>query len=73
MRLIRIILNGQPQETREGATVAELLGELSERLQTSRGACAVEVNRALVPRRDHALQRLNHGDEVEIVTLVGGG
>jgi thiazole synthase len=33
----------------------------------------VEVNQALVPRTQHPAQRLNNGDAVEIVTLVGGG
>ena len=36
-------------------------------------ASAVEVNRELVPRRQHAEHALADGDEVEIVTLVGGG
>lgn len=36
-------------------------------------ACAVEVNRALVPRREREGRELKDGDVVEIVTLVGGG
>ena len=36
-------------------------------------ACAVEVNRALVPRRERESRELRDGDVVEIVTLVGGG
>ncbi|MFG0258538.1 MAG: sulfur carrier protein ThiS [Phycisphaerales bacterium JB043] len=35
--------------------------------------CAVEVNRVLVPKREHASRTLSDGDVVEIVTLVGGG
>ena len=35
-------------------------------------ACAVEVNRALVPRRERENRELKDGDVVEIVTLVGG-
>jgi thiamine biosynthesis protein ThiS len=31
------------------------------------------VNLALVPRSRHAERRLDDGDRVEIVTLVGGG
>jgi len=34
---------------------------------------AVEVNRTLVPRALHAALRLADGDQVEIVTFVGGG
>lgn len=36
-------------------------------------ACAVEVNRALVPRQERESRELRDGDVVEIVTLVGGG
>lgn len=66
---MRVTVNGEPKEIREHLSVAELL----EELQANRGACAVEVNRQLVPRRQHADRRLAEGDEVEIVTLVGGG
>jgi len=34
---------------------------------------AVEVNRTLVRRADHAACALQPGDHVEVVTLVGGG
>jgi sulfur carrier protein len=34
---------------------------------------AVERNRDLVPRAQHAACALEAGDRVEIVTLVGGG
>jgi sulfur carrier protein len=34
---------------------------------------AVEVNLELVPRSRHGQHRLEPGDEVEVVTLVGGG
>jgi thiamine biosynthesis protein ThiS len=36
-------------------------------------AYAVEVNRAVVARREHATRTVAAGDRVEIVTLVGGG
>ncbi len=36
-------------------------------------ACAVEVNRSLVPHRERDSRELRDGDAVEIVTLVGGG
>ncbi|MHC4976051.1 MAG: sulfur carrier protein ThiS [Planctomycetota bacterium] len=35
--------------------------------------CAVEINKTLVPKRDHASCTLREGDSIEIVTLVGGG
>jgi len=52
-----------------GSTVAELL----RRLALEGKPVAVEHNRRVVPRAEHASVRLNHGDTLEIVTFVGGG
>jgi thiamine biosynthesis protein ThiS len=52
-----------------GSTVAELL----RRLSLEGKPVAVEHNRRVVPRAEHASVRLNHGDTLEIVTFVGGG
>lgn len=62
-------VNGQPLELAAGATVSALLAQLGYPL----GAVAVERNRAVVPRAAHATTELLSGDEVEIVTFVGGG
>lgn len=67
--MITICVNGQPREAPEGATVAALLAEAG----LAGKPVAVEVNRNLVPARRHAEQTLAEGDQVEIVTLVGGG
>ena len=66
---MEIIVNDQARRVAERITVAQLLGELN--LTTK--YVAVEVNRQLVPRGDHAECRLADGDRLEIVTLVGGG
>lgn len=66
---MQIIVNSDPYELPAEATVADLL----ERLDVSRKGTAVEVNRQLVPRSQHADRALAEGDRVEIVTLVGGG
>jgi thiazole synthase len=65
----RITVNQEPQPLPEPATVAALL----ERLGKDARRVAVEVNRDLVPRAKHAEFRLEAGDAVEVVTLVGGG
>jgi thiamine biosynthesis protein ThiS len=52
-----------------GSTLAELL----RRLSLEGKPVAVEHNRRVVPRAEHASVRLNHGDTLEIVTFVGGG
>ena len=67
--MLRITLNSEPRSFPSPLVVAELLrtlGKDSKKL-------AVEVNRVVVPRSQHEHQALADGDEVEIVTLVGGG
>lgn len=64
-----ITLNGQPRLVPPGTTVAQLVAELGLLPQR----VAVEVNRQLAPRRDHATTPLHEGDVVEVLTFVGGG
>ena len=66
---MKIQVNGQQHEVEPASTVADLI----DRLQLRGAACAVEVNRRVVPGREHPERRLCEGDTVEIVTLVGGG
>jgi sulfur carrier protein len=67
---MQIIYNGQPRVVAESTkTIADLVAELGLRPQL----VAVEVNGQLVPRGKHASQLLSDGDQLEIVTLVGGG
>jgi len=66
---MRITVNGEARDVPDRTTVARLL----EMLSTAGGPVAVEVNREIVPRSLHADRALAPGDEIEIVTLVGGG
>ncbi|MEM7166467.1 MAG: sulfur carrier protein ThiS [Planctomycetota bacterium] len=66
---ITIRLNGDDHEVAAGTTVAQLV----EQLAIGGGAVAVEVNRAIVPKAAHAQHVLVGDDEVEVVTIVGGG
>lgn len=66
--MIELAVNGEAKKT-EAATVADLLQELGLAGQ----AVAVEVNRDVVPKKQHSEVKLNDGDTVELVTLVGGG
>lgn len=61
--------NGQLREVAAGTTVAALLAQLELRP----AFVAVEVNLDLVPRARHGQHVLHSGDQVEVVTLVGGG
>jgi len=66
---LEILLNGEPREVEDSVTLAELL----QRLEMNPRYVAVERNRELVPRAEHAACRLQPDDKLEIVTLVGGG
>lgn len=66
---IKVSVNGEAIDLPAGSTIAELL----EQLRLDKARVAVEHNRRVVPRAEHAALRLNHGDHLEIVTFVGGG
>ena len=65
---MKIKVNGEEREVAEGANVFALLAEAKLKPQL----VAVEVNKRLV-RSEKYHQPLKAGDEVEIVTFVGGG
>ena len=66
---MEIILNGEPKVIDSGTTIATLIEDLG----LAQAICAAEVNKAVVPKREHAERLLSEGDRVELVTLVGGG
>ncbi len=66
--MIELEVNGEVKKT-DATTIAALLAELGLAGQ----AVAVEVNQHVVPRKRHGETELNHGDKIELVTLVGGG
>ncbi len=64
-----VVVNGETRSIASGTTVAGLIAELG--LADRR--VAVERNREVVPRAQHASTLLVPGDKVEVVTFVGGG
>jgi sulfur carrier protein len=66
---VKIEVNGEAREIESGTTVARLI----EALKMQPRFLAVERNFELVPRARHAECVLADGDQLEIVTLVGGG
>ncbi len=66
---MQLEVNGEPREVANGVTVAKLLAQL----EVTTKHVAVELNRELLPRDQHATHSLAEGDALEIVTLVGGG
>lgn len=66
---MRVMVNGKDQQIEPQTTIADLVAGFN--LQPKH--VAVEVNCDLVPRREYPNRKLEEGDQVEIVTLVGGG
>ena len=66
---MEVFVNGAPREIAPGASIATLLTELNLDVRH----VAVECNLELVPRAQHADHKLQPGDKLEVVTLVGGG
>jgi len=66
---MQIHLNGQSRTLERPASVTELL----DQLELDPRRVAVEINEDLVPRKNFAETTVQDGDQVEIVTFVGGG
>ena len=64
-----VIVNGERRTVPTPLTVAGLLRHLEVRPKGT----AVERNKRLVPRAEHEKTPVEAGDELEIVTFVGGG
>jgi sulfur carrier protein len=70
---MKIELNGEPFEIEPGTTVAMLVARLSDESGRDPRGTAVERNREIVPKSEHALTVLLAGDRIELVQFVGGG
>jgi sulfur carrier protein len=66
---MQLSVNGTSKELPQDATIRDLVVQLG----LANRPVAVEVNKQLVPHRQHEQTKLSDGDQVEIVTLVGGG
>ena len=66
---MKLTVNGKPVELPDGSTVAALLSHLG----VEPAKVAIERNQDVVPRRTWAEAGLADGDNIEIVTFVGGG
>ena len=64
-----LLLNGEPYQAAEGATVLDLVAGLGRDPR----AVAVERNGELLPRAAYAVTRLAAGDRLEVVHFVQGG
>jgi sulfur carrier protein len=66
---MQLRINGELKEVQDGLTIAALLTVL----EIKAPRVAVEVNATVITRSQHATHALRAGDEIEIVTFVGGG
>jgi sulfur carrier protein len=66
---IQVVINGQGRTVNVGMTVEKLIADLG----LGDRKVAVERNRTVVPRAEHATTVLVEGDRLEVVTFVGGG
>ena len=66
---MKITVNGQTVEIDDSMTVEQV----RDTVDVPPNYLAVEVNAEVVPREEYTTHRLHTGDEVELVTLVGGG
>ena len=66
---MKIRINGEENEIKEGLSLAALLDDL----QIRPGRVVVELNRNIITRETHGTTSLKEGDALEIVHFVGGG
>jgi thiazole synthase len=69
MNDLRVTVNGQPRTAPPGSTVAALLATMG--IDPAR--VAVEKNQDVVPRRTWTEAPIADGDQIEIVSFIGGG
>ncbi len=65
---MNLLVNGEQTSLTDVATVADLISALDLECNV-----AVEINREIISRSAFANHRLAEGDEIEIVTAIGGG
>jgi sulfur carrier protein len=66
---MKLTLNGQARDTETGATISDLLMSL----QLAEKQVLVELNGQAVQRANFPATKLDEGDSIEIVRMVGGG
>lgn len=67
--MLRLTVNGTPHDIPSTHKVSDLIAHLG----LDGRLVAVEKNREVIPRAEHATTELKDGDVLEIVHFVGGG
>jgi sulfur carrier protein len=71
--IMNLIVNGKPLQFATDTAASMTVADLVKARGLSPALLAIEVNLEIVPRAKHATHTLHDGDQVEIVTLAGGG
>lgn len=66
---MQIQVNGEIRDIADGQTLSQLI----EQLGLTGQRLAVEINREIIPRSEHAEHQLRANDKIEIVRAIGGG
>jgi sulfur carrier protein len=66
---MQIIVNGTPKDAPDGLSLLALIDEL----KLNPDATIVELNRAVVQKKEYPAITLSPGDTLELVRIVGGG
>ena len=67
--VIKISLNGKPQEIKSGLTVTDLLTKWRMRPEL----VTVEINETILQKLDYETTEIRSGDKVEFIFYMGGG
>ncbi len=66
---MKLTVNGESRDVPQDLTIETLLVHL----EVSGTRVAVEKNRTIVPKAEYSATKVDEGDELEIVSFVGGG
>jgi thiamine biosynthesis protein ThiS len=67
--LIRITVNGEAREAKDGITILELM----IKLEAAARVAAVALNGEVVKKEAYDRTLLRDGDDIELLAFVGGG
>jgi sulfur carrier protein len=67
--MIEVTVNGRSEQIESSMSVEQLL----DTVEVPPNYLAVELNGEVVPREAYAITTVDAGDDIEVVTLVGGG
>ncbi len=66
---MKIFLNGELFDISINANVDDLLNKFDYKNKK----IAVEINKSIIPKSDYLSCKLQEGDNIEIITAIGGG